>query len=124
MPQAAGILLVAPTGRVLLLRRSDDGSWALPGGMAEPSDPTLLATALRELTEETGFRGTVDAEPHALGRSSGAVLTYWTFGGYVDREFPVRLNPEHTASSWCLPGPTCPQPLHPGVAELFRRLDV
>ena len=41
-------------GRVALIKRADNGRWALPGGYAEvgssPSD-----NALRELREETGF---------------------------------------------------------------------
>lgn len=41
-------------GRVALIKRADNGRWALPGGWAEvgssPSD-----NALRELREETGF---------------------------------------------------------------------
>ncbi|HEV2428726.1 MAG TPA: CoA pyrophosphatase [Thermoplasmata archaeon] len=53
---------------VLLIERSqrlDDpasGQIALPGGHAEPSDPDLKATALRELEEEVGLRP-VDLHP-------------------------------------------------------------
>ncbi len=125
MHAAAGILLVAPTGRVLLLRRSDDGTWALPGGMVEPTDAGPPYAALRELAEETGYRGTVNLERASLdvSRRASDGLTFWTFGGHVPREFRVRLNPEHTDSGWfsmqTLPEAT---PLHPGVKRLFIRL--
>lgn len=39
--------------RVLLIRRSDTGHWAIPGGMVDP-DETAPATLVRELHEETG----------------------------------------------------------------------
>lgn len=46
-------------GRLLLVQRRDDGLWALPGGITDPGE-TLAASALRELREETGLRGSVE----------------------------------------------------------------
>lgn len=124
MASAAGILLVAPTGRVLLLRRADDGTWALPGGMVEPTDAGPPYAALRELAEETGYRGPVDVERASLDVTrSPTGLVFWTFGGHVPREFRVKLNPEHTDFGW-FSMQTLPEaiPLHPGVGRLVRRL--
>jgi ADP-ribose pyrophosphatase YjhB (NUDIX family) len=42
--------------RFSLIRREDDGLWALPGGLTEVGE-TLTETAQRELREETGIRG-------------------------------------------------------------------
>ncbi len=42
-------------GRVLLIRRRDDGTWGLPGGGVEPGE-TWAACAVRECWEETGWR--------------------------------------------------------------------
>ncbi|KUH40403.1 MULTISPECIES: NUDIX hydrolase [Streptomyces] len=39
--------------RVLLMRRVDDGKWALIGGIAEPGEQPAV-TAVREVYEETG----------------------------------------------------------------------
>lgn len=120
--RAAGILLVAPTGRVLLLRRSKDGSWGLPGGRVEPDDESPAYAALRELLEETGYDGEVELECASLDvLRTPTGLTYWSFGGKVDREFPVTVNHEHTASGWFREG-ELPAPLHPGVRQLFARL--
>jgi len=41
-------------GRVVLIKRADNGRWALPGGYAEVGSPPST-NALRELHEETGF---------------------------------------------------------------------
>ena len=42
-------------GRVLLIQRSDNGLWALPGG-AQDVGETVSACAERETLEETGYR--------------------------------------------------------------------
>jgi ADP-ribose pyrophosphatase YjhB (NUDIX family) len=43
---------------ILLMRRSDNGHWGLPGGYVEPGESVLDATA-REVREETGYRVSV-----------------------------------------------------------------
>lgn len=56
-PAASGEAAVLDEhGHLLLVRRADDGLWALPGGITDPGE-TLAETALRELQEETGLRG-------------------------------------------------------------------
>lgn len=72
--QAAVALVLrgTPELEVLLIKRADSerdpwsGQMALPGGRRDDDDPTLLATAVRETTEEVGL----DLERHArlLGR--------------------------------------------------------
>ncbi|MGQ0506883.1 MAG: NUDIX hydrolase [Myxococcaceae bacterium] len=42
-----------PDGRVVMIRRSDTGEWALPGGTLEWGE-TLRSTLTRELHEEAG----------------------------------------------------------------------
>ena len=54
--QAADPLVVAGTGpdrTLLLIKRSDRGVWAIPGGMVDPGE-TAPAALQRELHEETG----------------------------------------------------------------------
>ena len=59
VPVAAVLAVVVLDGHVLLVRRAnppDQGLWGLPGGRIETGE-TMLATAERELAEETGIAG-------------------------------------------------------------------
>jgi 8-oxo-dGTP pyrophosphatase MutT (NUDIX family) len=51
----AMIALQRDDQRILLTKRSDDGSWCLPAGAAEPGG-SFSRTAIDELAEETGIR--------------------------------------------------------------------
>ncbi len=48
------IIPVLPDGQIVLVRRRDNGKWALPGGMVNWGE-TIEATVHRELAEETGL---------------------------------------------------------------------
>lgn len=48
--------VVVRDDKVLLIQRSDDGTWALPGGLAEVGE-TPAQAAERELWEEAGLHG-------------------------------------------------------------------
>jgi len=51
---SAGGVMVDARGRVLLLRRADEGTWCFPKGHVEPGE-TLQETAAREIREECGL---------------------------------------------------------------------
>jgi ADP-ribose pyrophosphatase YjhB (NUDIX family) len=50
----AASAVIDEMGKVLLVRRSDSGNWALPGGQMELGE-SLAACARREVLEETGL---------------------------------------------------------------------
>ena len=59
-PYTSGEMLIMDNdGRMLLMKRSDTGQWALPGGASEVGE-TSAATAVRECEEELGIEVTVD----------------------------------------------------------------
>jgi ADP-ribose pyrophosphatase YjhB (NUDIX family) len=53
----ARVVLRDDSGRVLLVRRSDNGHWALPAGALEIGE-SITECAARELFEETGLTAT------------------------------------------------------------------
>jgi len=55
---SAGGVVFDARGRVLLLRRTDEGTWCFPKGHVEPGE-TLKETAAREIREECGLACTI-----------------------------------------------------------------
>lgn len=51
------IIPILPDGQLVLVRRRDNGKWALPGGMVNWGED-ITTTIYRELTEETGLHVT------------------------------------------------------------------
>lgn len=51
---AAAAFVTDDANRVLLIKRSDNGLWAIPGG-AQDVGESITATAVRETLEETGI---------------------------------------------------------------------
>jgi 8-oxo-dGTP diphosphatase len=72
-----GVVATDALGRVLLVRRADDGSWGLPGGGVEPGESWSDA-AHRECLEETGW------QVHVTG----------IFGVYSDPDTQVHTYPD------------------------------
>ncbi|MEL6602165.1 MAG: NUDIX hydrolase [Cyanobacteria bacterium J06614_10] len=48
------VIPVLPDGRIVLIRRRDNGLWSLPGGIVDWGE-NLATAAKRELAEETGL---------------------------------------------------------------------
>jgi len=121
MPAAAGVALRAPDGSLLFMhRRGGDasGTWAFPGGMAEPGEDDC-ESAIRELAEETGLRLERPLRV-TLDRQFGDV-DFTTFGHPVDEKFTPVMNHEHDGFLWAKPD-EAPRPLHPGVKATLEKM--
>lgn len=125
MPKkAAGLLILAPDGRILFLKRSDTsdhaGEWCFVGGGIEGKE-TPEQAAMREAEEEIG--GVPDgvlAEELLTLELNGVEFT--TFVVRVKDAFEPVLNEEHTAFEWAKPA-DAPQPLHPGCVVALKKFE-
>ncbi len=81
------------------------GHMALPGGRADPEDPDLMHTALRELREETALRisphqvlGRLDDVPPASRQLPSLAVT--PFVAWLETDARIEPNPEIQDHVW------------------------
>ena len=121
--RAAGVVFVSPAGRVLMLRRVDDGHyWAFPGGGIEAGETPEVA-ARREVAEETGYSYVDELKPWTHRDLDGVDFT--TFLAAAPVEFEPLLNAEHDLARWVTPDEALAGGgLHPGAYIALLRFDM
>ena len=117
---AGSIVFAKKTTRFLIPCRAkktlDPNTWATWGGAIDPGE-TREDTALRELSEESGFLGKVKLFPlNTYKHSSG--FCYYNFLAMVDDEFIPTPNWEISNFGWFDYG-DWPNPLHFGIKNIF-----
>lgn len=118
--------------RVLLTKRTDDGTWCLPAGAAEPGG-SFARTAIDELAEEAGIRVSErdlvpfgclsEAEAHTIHYPNGDVTHCFALC-FLARAWQGDLRPdqeESTEAKFVDPG-ALPEPLHPPSAHAIELL--
>jgi 8-oxo-dGTP pyrophosphatase MutT (NUDIX family) len=116
MLDAAGTILQAPDGSILLLRRSHDGLWNLPGGRMEPGE-TPVETARRETWEEAGIRVPRATPYDVVVKHNLPPKLYHVFLAQVPKLVP-KLNWESDKWAWVGPSQAGRLRLHPGLYAL------
>jgi 8-oxo-dGTP pyrophosphatase MutT (NUDIX family) len=131
MPGAM-IALQRDDGHVLLTKRTDDGTWCLPGGGAEPGG-SFARTAVDELAEEVGIRvdepdlipfGCLsEAEVHTIRYANGDVTHCFALC-FLARAWQGEPRPDQEEATEArfadIEAP--PSPLHPPSAQALGLL--
>jgi ADP-ribose pyrophosphatase YjhB (NUDIX family) len=127
----AAIFILDEQDRLLLMKRSDNECWGLPGGATDPGE-VIEDAAKREALEETNLE---IGEMSLFGVFSGPALYYKYPNGdevynvsimYMSRDWSgeVRLNDEHSEWRWFaageIPEDVSP-PIKPILEEFKRR---
>ncbi|GAA1647520.1 NUDIX hydrolase [Actinoplanes couchii] len=104
--------------RVLMVRRSDTGEWALTTGCLEPGEQPA-AGAIREVEEETGLDVTVErvlsVEALDLSKAPNGDQVYWMAIGVLCRVIggEARVNDDESVEvGWFAPEDVPPLPPH------------
>jgi 8-oxo-dGTP pyrophosphatase MutT (NUDIX family) len=123
----AAILILDEQNRLLMMKRSDSGSWGIPGGATEPGE-VVEDAAKRETFEETNLE---IIEMSLFGVFSGPELYYKYPNGdevynvtimYLSHEWrgEIKLNHEHTEWRWFSVG-DIPDDLSPPIKPILKR---
>jgi 8-oxo-dGTP pyrophosphatase MutT (NUDIX family) len=120
-------LIVDSANHLLMMKRSDDGRWGLPGGGLELSE-TLEAAARREVSEETGLElGEISlfgvfSGPEFFHRYPNGDEIYGVMIVYLARDWrgEISLNDEHTQWNW-FPALEFPSDLHPLIIPVIEK---
>ncbi|HMB25412.1 MAG TPA: NUDIX hydrolase [Anaerolineales bacterium] len=124
----AAVLVLDEQNRLLLMKRSDNQCWGIPGGSLEPGE-ALEAAARRETCEETNLEV---GEMSLFGVFSGPEFYYKYPNGdevhivtivYLSRDWhgDVKLNDEHTEWRW-FPADAIPDDLSPPIKPIIEQL--
>ena len=126
---ATRVVLHDEAGRLLLIRRADDGFWSVPAGAMELGE-SIADCAVRELYEESGLRATA-VTPFAM--HTGPDYTHRNMYGDTYQHFVVlfRVDEWHgelvrstdeTTDAGFFTAAEPPQPLSVTVAETLADL--
>lgn len=117
---ATSTVITDEAGKVLLLRRTDSGNWAMPGGALELGE-SLTQCAVREAREETGLEveitgliGTYTDPRHIIAYTDGEVRQQFNIC-YTARIIGGELSSsdESTALQFVDPSDFDALPMHP-----------
>jgi 8-oxo-dGTP pyrophosphatase MutT (NUDIX family) len=132
MPGAMVVVLQREGDKVLLLKRTDDGTWCLPAGAAEPGG-SFARTAVDELAEEAGisvavedlipFASLSEADAHTIHYPNGDITHCFALC-FLAAKWSGQPRPDGTeaAEAGFFDTETPPAPLHSPTAITLELL--
>lgn len=85
---SVNVVVADDKGRILMIRRTDNGNWAVPGGAIDLGE-SLVQAAVRETAEETGITCEVNGIVGIY--SDPKHLIHYTSNDEVRQEFSIML---------------------------------
>ena len=91
---AANVVITDDQDRILMIKRTDNGDWAVPGGTMEMGE-SIVDTAIREVFEETGITCKVTGIVGTYTDPRHVVL--FTSNNEVRQEFAIVFTGEYVS---------------------------
>ena len=125
---SANVIVVNGQGEILMIRRTDNGNWAVPGGGMDLGE-SITNAAIRETEEETGMACEITGlvgiytNPHhvIVYTSNGEarqefsiVFTAWPVGGQL------RPSSESSEPQWVSPAAIPDLKMHPSMRQRIQ----
>jgi 8-oxo-dGTP pyrophosphatase MutT (NUDIX family) len=125
---SANVIVVNDQGEILMIRRTDNGNWAVPGGGVDLGE-SITETAVRETCEETGSPA---RSPIWWGSTNPRHVILYTSNGEVRQEFSIvftarpvsgelRPSSESSEPRWVPPEVIQSLPIHPSMRQRIDR---
>lgn len=125
MVPSVNVVVTADSSSILLIRRTDNGNWALPGGAIDLGE-SIEQAAVREVEEETGVRCRLTGVVGLY--SNPRHLIEYTSDGEVRQEFSIvltatavrgrlRTSDESSVVRWVAPAELTKYPMHASMRQ-------
>jgi ADP-ribose pyrophosphatase YjhB (NUDIX family) len=126
---SANVIAVNDQGEILLIRRTDNGNWAVPGGGMDLGE-SITDTAIRETEEETGITCEITGLVGIYTNPRHVIL--YTSDGEVRQEFSIvftarpvggelQASSESSEPQWVSPTAVPSLQMHPSMRQRIQR---
>jgi ADP-ribose pyrophosphatase YjhB (NUDIX family) len=125
---SANVLVINNQGEILMIRRTDNGNWAVPGGGMDLGE-SITETAVRETREETGITCEITGLVGIYTNPRHVIL--YTSNGEVRQEFSIvftarptggelRSSSESSEPQWVSPVAIASLQMHPSMRQRIQ----
>ena len=125
---SANVIVVNDQGEILMIRRTDNGNWAVPGGGMDLGE-SITDTAVRETLEETGIDCEITGLVGIYTNPQHVIL--YTSNGEARQEFSVvftalpiegqlRASTESSEPQWLAPSVIPDLQMHPSMRQRIQ----